>query len=191
VKHRDIARAVLVMFIVVVGFGCGRRESSVQTASTATPTREEIFAAIETRAARYRMEPGFVYALVAAESNFDPRAHNGEACGLLQLTPAAWRAVSSEPFAPAVWDWRANLDAGIDYLAFSRTQLHRKNAFSYPMLLAAFHYGFGYVEDRGFELKRVPVPENEIYRQLWAGNLTPIPLPVSDNKKPAAKTAGE
>src|SRR4051812_30680875 len=135
----------LISAIAVEG-GCGRAERS--RPSQPAPTRSEVFAAIEGRAAKYLLDPAFVYALVAAESNFDPTARNGEACGLLQLKPAAWRTVATTPFEPNVWDWRANLDAGIDYLAYSRAYLHRKNAFSYPLLLAAFHYGLDYMEER-------------------------------------------
>lgn len=123
------------------------------------------------------MEPAFIYALVAAESNFDARAQNGEARGLMQLKPAAWRAVSAVPYATAVWDWRQNIEMGIDYLAYSRSYLHRKTTFSYPRLLAAFHYGIDYLEARNFDVRRVPVPDNEIYRKLWRGNLTPIAAP--------------
>ena len=47
------------------------------------PTRPEIWAAIQPLAARYRIAPGFIYALVAAESDFNPRARNGQARGLL------------------------------------------------------------------------------------------------------------
>ncbi len=148
-----------------------------ERASLPPPTRAEIWAAIQQPAARYRIDPAFIYALVAAESNFDPHAANGEARGLLQLKPAAWHAVSRDPYEPAVWDWRANLAAGIDYLAYSRSYLHRKTTFSYPLLLAAFHYGLDYVEERGFDVKRVPVPDNAIYCQLWAGNLAPVSPP--------------
>ena len=141
------------------------------------PTRAEIWAAIQAPAARYRIDPAFIYALVAAESNFNPRAANGDARGLLQLKPSAWRAVSREPYDSAVWDWRTNLATGIDYLAYSRSYLHKKTNFSYPLLLAAFHYGLDYVEERGFDPSRVPIPDTAIYRQLWAGNLAPVPAP--------------
>jgi soluble lytic murein transglycosylase-like protein len=172
---------------------CHRKEPSARDIRAEAPNRSEIFAAIEARAARYRLEPAFVYALVAAESNFEPRARNGDASGLMQLKPGAWRCVSTAPFEPTVWDWRANLDAGIDYLAYVRADLHRKSVFSYPLLLAAFHYGLGYVEDRGFDLQRIPVPDNVIYRQLWAGDLAPVPVPsgATGNKKPAGETAGK
>jgi soluble lytic murein transglycosylase-like protein len=169
-------RPAVVFLLCGLVLGCSRRES--ESIPATPPTRAEVFAAIEPQAARYRLDPAFIYALVAAESNFNPRARNGEARGLLQLKPAAWRTVADAPYEPTVWDWRANLTAGIDYLAYTRAYLHKKDAFSYPRLLAAFHYGLDYVEDRRFDLGRIAVPDNEIYRQLWAGNLAPVPLPV-------------
>jgi soluble lytic murein transglycosylase-like protein len=157
--------------------GCSPR-SLRDAVDTPPPSRTEIWAAIQPLAERYRMEPAFIYALVAAESNFDPRVRNGEARGLLQLTPRAWRMVSVAPYEPTVWDWRANLAAGIDYLAYSRSYLHKKTTFSYPLLLAAFHYGLDYVEARQFDVSRVAVPASPIYRELWRGNLAPVPAPL-------------
>ena len=137
----------------------------------------QIVTAIQPLAERYRMEPALVYALVAAESNFNPRARHGEARGLLQLKPGAWRAVSKQPYEPAVWDWRVSLEVGADYLAYSRSYLHKKTTFSYPLLLAVFHYGLDYVEERRFDVNRVPVPDHPIYRELWRGNLAPVAPP--------------
>lgn len=185
-----MARLICALVLSIAFGGCSR---SGDVEAAPRPARTEIWAFIESRAAHYRLEPAFVYALVAAESNFDPRARNGEACGLLQIKPVAWREVSTAPFEPGVWDWRTNLEVGIDYLAFTRAYLHRKNVFSYPLLLAAFHYGIEQVENRGFDVRQVTIPKNEIYRQLWAGSLAPIPPPVSTesgNKKPAAEAAG-
>ncbi len=156
--------------------GCGRREAVVE--QPPPPTKAEIWAAIQPRAVRYRMDPAFIYALVAAESNFDHKAKNGSARGLMQLMPGAWKAVSSRPYEPTVWDWRANLEAGIDYLAYTRSYLQRRKVpFSYPVLLASFHYGLDYMEERGFDASRVAVPDNAIYRDLWRGNLTPVAPP--------------
>lgn len=163
-------RTVGLILIVACLAGCSRR-------APAPPTRDEIWAAIQPRAERYRIEPAFIYALFAAESNFDPAARYGDARGLMQIKPAAWRAVSTAPYEPTVWDWRANLEAGIDYLAYSRAYLHRKTTFSYPLLLAAFHYGLDHVESRGFDINRIEVPPNDIYRQLWSGNLEPVATP--------------
>jgi soluble lytic murein transglycosylase-like protein len=166
----------LVLGLMLAGLpGCRRAEPVV---AQPLPTRQEIWAAIQPRAERYRMDPAFIYALVAAESNFDPRARNGSARGLLQLQPAAWRTVSSQPYEPTIWDWRTNLETGIDYLAYTRSTLQRKGVpFSYPVLLASFHYGLGYMEDRGFDAARVRVPDNAVYRELWAGRLNPLPVP--------------
>jgi soluble lytic murein transglycosylase-like protein len=169
-------RAIRILSVVLVLAGCSRHSGPAGNLSP-PPTRVEIWAAIQQPAARYRMDPAFVYALVAAESNFDATARNGSACGLLQLKPAAWHAVSTAPYDPTVWDWRVNLAVGIDYLAYSRSYLHRKTEFSYPLLLASFHYGLDYVEERGFDVRRIPVPDNPIYRRLWEGNLTPVPPP--------------
>ena len=157
---------------------CARR-APTDLAAAAPPTRAEIWAAIQPLAARYRLEPAFIYALVIAESNGDPRAHNGDARGLMQLKPGAWRAASPAPYEPTVWEWRANLTAGVDYLAYSRSYLHQQRGvtFSYPLLLAAFHYGLDYVEARRFDVSRVPVPDHPIYRELWRGNLKPVPPP--------------
>ena len=169
----------LVFLAVLGGFtGCSRRSASDAVAAP-PPTRTEIWAAIQPIAGRYRLEPAFIYALVAAESNFNPRARNGDARGLLQLKPRAWRAVSSAPYEPAVWDWRANLSAGVDYLAYARNCLHqqREVTFSYPLLLAAFHYGLDYVEERRFDVRQMTVPDNAVYAELWRGNLAPVAPP--------------
>jgi soluble lytic murein transglycosylase-like protein len=141
------------------------------------PTKAEIWEAIQPLAQRYRIAPDFIYALVAAESNFDPRAQNGEARGLLQIKPRAWRTVSKIPYDEAVWDWRTNLTVGIEYLAYSRAYLHKKTEFSYPLLLAAFHYGLEYVEDEHFDVSGIDPPDNVIYRMLWNGDLAPVSPP--------------
>ena len=153
--------------------GCSRKEAAAPDPAT----RETIWAAIQPLAERYRMDPAFIYALVAAESNFDPAARNGEARGLMQIKPAAWRTVSREPYEPGVWAWRQNLAAGVDYLAWCRSYLHRKQKFSYPLLLASFHYGIDYVEARDFNLRRLDPPDSAIYQELWRGNLTPVAPP--------------
>jgi hypothetical protein len=76
-----------------------------------------------------------------------------------------------------VWSWRTNLSTGIDYLAFCRSSLHAKGVFSYPLLLASFHYGYEYVEEHHFDLGAIPIPANTIYQKLWAGDLTPVSRP--------------
>ncbi len=158
---------------LLLAVGCGRKD----TAAPDPATRETVWLAIQPLAERYRMDPAFIYALVAAESNFDPKARNGEARGLLQIKRGAWRTVSRESYEENVWSWRQNLAAGVDYLAWCRSHLHQKRKFSYPLLLASFHHGLDYVEARDFDLDRLDPPDNPIYRALWRGNLAPVPPP--------------
>jgi soluble lytic murein transglycosylase-like protein len=172
---------LLAVVVLVVLAGCAVRREPVD--------RREVWHALQPQAARYRLDPVFLYALVAAESNFDARARQGEARGLLQLTPAAWAVVSPRPYEPTVWDWRANLEAGIDYLAWCRHALHARGKFSDRLLLAAFHYGFDYVEDRDFDERRLPRPSGSIYRELWAGRTRPVPPPEAETPG-AGATAG-
>jgi soluble lytic murein transglycosylase-like protein len=171
--NRRIFQGVLVLAGMLSVAGCGRQEP----AAADPATRESVWVAIQPLAQRYRMDPAFVYALVAAESNFDPQARNGEARGLMQIKPGAWKTVRREPYEPAVWNWRKNLEAGVEYLAWCRSYLHQKEKFSYPLLLASFHYGLDHIEARDFNLRRLDPPDSAIYRELWAGNLAPVPPP--------------
>ncbi len=166
------ARLLILVLLACLAAACGRKEAASDPA-----TRETVWTAIQPLAARYRMDPAFIYALVAAESDFDPQARNGEARGLMQIKPGAWRTVSRESYEPNVWAWRKNLTAGVDYLAWCRSYLHRKQKFSYPLLLASFHYGIDYVEARDYNLRRLDTPDSPIYRELWRGNLAPVPPP--------------
>jgi soluble lytic murein transglycosylase-like protein len=174
-----MSRLFLTLLLGLLFAACSRKDAASDLAAAQPPTRAEIWTEIQPLAARYRLEPAFIYALVFAESNGDPRARNGDACGLMQIKPAAWRAVSKAPYESKVWDWHANLAAGVDYLAYARSYLHKQRGvtFSYPLLLAAFHYGLDYVEARQFDVNRVAVPDNAIYRELWRGNLTPVSPP--------------
>jgi len=162
----------MILLAALVG-GCWRETTKTEKALS----RAEVWREIQPLADRYRIDATFIYALVAAESNFDPRATNGEARGLMQLKPVAWRTVRTDPYEPGVWEWKRNLAAGVEFLAWCRSYLHQKQKFSYPLLLAAFHYGVDYVEDRDFNLRRVDPPDNPLYRELWRGNLSPLRPP--------------
>ena len=139
--------------------------------------RREIWAAVQPMATARRIDPLFVYALVKLESNFDPHAKRGEARGLLQIKPRAWKAVSRLPYATGVWDWRTNLAVGMDGLAAMKRALTEKGVFSYPLLWASYHYGLDYTEAHGFDMSRIPRPADPISYKLWAGEIHPIGPP--------------
>jgi soluble lytic murein transglycosylase-like protein len=158
--------------------GCAPRTGHAPADSPATlEARRAIWAAIQPMAAARGLEPGFVYALVKAESNFDPHAHRGEGRGLMQIKPDSWKAVTSLPYDPAVWDARANLGAGIDALAALRQRLTDKGVSSYPMLWAGYRYGFDYIEARGFDPSRIPPPSDPVALELWSGAVQPVAPP--------------
>jgi soluble lytic murein transglycosylase-like protein len=165
-----VKRALPFLALAVLLAGCPVRRELVD--------RRDVWRAIQEPAARYRLDPTLIYALVAAESGFDARARNGDARGLLQLKPGSWATVSARPYEPAVWDWQANLEAGIDYLAWCRHALHARGHFSEHLLLASFHYGFDRVEASGFDERRLSPPGGRLYREMWRGNLRPLAPPT-------------
>jgi soluble lytic murein transglycosylase-like protein len=139
--------------------------------------RREVWATIQPMAREEGIDPAFVYAIVKLESDFNPRASKGEARGLMQIKPRTWKQVSDVPYDPGAWDPRTNLKVGIDGLASIKRRLQSRGVFSYPLLWAAFHYGFDYVQERGFDMSRIPRPSDPISRSLWDGDIHPVETP--------------
>ena len=171
---RWIQPAGVGLFIVVLASGLllHRRVSPGSHA-----IEREVWDAIQPEAERAHLDAGFVYSLVAAESNFDPYAARANARGLMQLTPEAWASVSRIPYPGAVWDWQISLGVGINRLADLRRKLTASGAFSYPMLLVAYQHGLEFVAARKFDPRKMPRPDGPIARRLFAGELHPVPPP--------------
>ncbi|WP_370526438.1 lytic transglycosylase domain-containing protein [Caulobacter sp. RHG1] len=101
--------------------------------------------AVEEAAARFRLPPSWIYAVIAAESGGDARAVSPKgAMGLMQLMPATWRALSAEHGLGAdPFDRRSNVLAGAAYLR----ELYDR--FGADGFLAAYNAGPGrYAEAR-------------------------------------------
>ena len=81
---------------IIVVAGCAPRAgNSPADAPGAVEARREIWAEIQTLCAQRGLEPGFVYALVKVESDFDPHASRGEGRGAARPSAAQARAGSA------------------------------------------------------------------------------------------------
>jgi hypothetical protein len=140
--------------------------------------KREIWREVNRVAPQYQLDPGFVYSIIFAESSFNPRAETHVARGLMQLTRQAWEQVSDLPYRQA-WNWKTNIQVGCAYLAWCRERFVRNGRQpTYPLLAAAYHYGFGKVLSRGFDMKVLGEHSNHTYRKLFAGELQPVPAPA-------------
>lgn len=116
------------------------------------PAAQPLQAAVEDAAARHRLDPKLLHALVAVESSYQARAISPVgAGGLTQLMPATARELGvADRFDPV-----SNLTGGADYLA---RQLLRFG--DVRLALAAYNAG----PERVARLGRVPnFPETQAY----------------------------
>ncbi len=124
----------------------------VQAAGPATDLRARPFAALISAVAdRHGVDARLVHAIVAVESDYQPRARsNRGAKGLMQLMPATARQYAlRDPFDP-----KSNLEAGVRHL---KDLLSR---FDLSLALAAYNAGEGTVrQHRGVP----PYPETRFY----------------------------
>ena len=98
------------------------------------PTTAEILAHIEEVAARHRVDPRLVAAIVAVESEFNPRAVSRRgAQGLMQLMPATAASLDVEDS----FDIQENLDGGVRHLRVLMQRYHN----DLPLVLAAYNAG--------------------------------------------------
>lgn len=146
--------------------------SDKSQASQAVPSWR-VWREVQAQARAAAIDPGFVYAIIWAESSLRPKAESSVARGMMQLTEAAWTSVSNRPYWQA-WDWRVNISVGIDYLAYCRNQLESAGQFSYPLLAASYRYGPSHVRLNGYDMNRIRHPDNPIYVALFAGEMRPV-----------------
>jgi soluble lytic murein transglycosylase-like protein len=158
--------------------GCAPRKGLIPADPLRTlAARKEIWAAIQPLARAHQLDPGFIYALVKLESNFDAHAQKGMARGLLQIKPEVWNEVTRLPYENLAWEWRTNLGVGVERLARLRDKLVAHGTFSYPLLWASYHYGYDYVETHGFEIERIAEPSDPVSYRIWSGDVHPLDPP--------------
>jgi hypothetical protein len=136
---------------------------------------ELVWSKVKQEAAIYDLEPAFVYAIVFAESSFRPHARNTGGNGIMQVSEVTWRDMTDLNYEQ-VWDWRVNIEVGTAYLGWCKNYLERKNKFSYPLLAACYNKGPDHVRKNNFNIEKVGITSNVVYRELFKGNLAPVSL---------------
>lgn len=140
------------------------------------PGQEQIWRYVERESARHGLNPDFVYAIIFAESSFNPDADSGYARGLMQMSEGAWQTVERSSWDDA-YDWKRNIRAGTAYLAWIKGELEKDGHFSYPVLAASYRFGLNKVKAAYYNTARLPSTRNLTYQQLFAGKLNPVPRP--------------
>ncbi|MET1755801.1 lytic transglycosylase domain-containing protein [Novosphingobium sp. RD2P27] len=111
---------------------------------------------IRTVAARYKIDPLFLHAMVDTESGYKPEARSRVgALGLMQIMPATGAGLGVDRLAllsPA-----ANLDAGARHLK----QLQKRYGHKFDLILSAYNAGAGAVERYGNKVP--PYAETQAY----------------------------
>jgi soluble lytic murein transglycosylase-like protein len=117
-------------------------------------TPEELEAHIVKAAARYRIPPALVRAIMHAESNFDSHALSPRgASGLMQLMPDT----ASEMYVKDIFDSRDNIEGGVRYLRVLA------NLFNGDMVKMVAAYNAGPEAVRKFGGQVPPFPETQAY----------------------------
>ncbi len=130
-------------------------------------------------ALHYGIQPGFVHAVIKAESNYNPRAISPKgALGLMQLMPRTARRFGVEHvFNPA-----ENLEGGVRYLRYLM-DLYDRDPQKWVLSLAAYNAGEGAVDRFGgvppyWETRRYVRRVSQLWdRYKTAFPLTPAPAP--------------
>lgn len=118
-----------------------------------TAQKKQIMAIVQRLAPQYGVHPGLAYAVIRAESNFDPSAVSDKnAQGLMQLIPeTAARFKVRQPLDP-----EQNIRGGLSYLRWLLAYFKG----DVPLVVAAYNAGEGAVErHRGVP----PYPETQGY----------------------------
>lgn len=107
-------------------------------------------------AARHRIDPFFLHALVATESSYRPQAvSRAGALGLMQIMPGTGARLGAD--RSALLDPAANLDAGARHLK----QLQSRYGRDFALILGAYNAGEGAVARYGNHVP--PYPETRHY----------------------------
>jgi len=163
--------------VLLSAFGCSRPEER-------KIPPEEVWQFIVRETRSHHIDPGFVFALAMAESSLNAYAvsSNGSARGMMQMSEAAWNDVTRRSWRHA-YNWKTNLRMAIRYLALQRERLIDEGQFNYMRLAGAYRWGYGTLRQANFDVNRLPPSTNRIYREIFSGNIRPVPEPARLEKR--------
>ncbi len=128
---------------------------------------------VEKYSAEYNIPDYIVYAIIDVESNFDPLASSGEAYGLMQMTPATFRWLSSNEhlgdnlYTTSLFEPDISIRYGCYYLRYLFDKFQKLDT-----VLAAYNAGEGNVtkwlnnpeySNGDGTLKKIPFKETRSY----------------------------
>lgn len=148
-----------------------------------TAQKKQIMAIVQRLAPQYGVHPGLAYAVIRAESNFDPAAVSSKnAQGLMQLIPeTAARFKVTQPLDP-----EQNIRGGLAYLRWLLAYFKG----DVPLVVAAYNAGEGAVD----RFKGVPpYPETQGYvkriQEVFSLPLHPFDARITAPSRELAHTA--
>ncbi|MBI4567405.1 MAG: lytic transglycosylase domain-containing protein [Planctomycetes bacterium] len=153
-RRRPFARALLLLALLAAAFSAAYAATDWLRAPR--PLAGDQQALVRAAAAEFRLEPEFVFAVIAAESKGDPTARSSaDARGLMQLLPRTAEYVAGKcrlPYdgADDLYDPAVNIRLGCAYLAM----LERQFGPDKRLILAAYNWGPGNVSKQQRENPR-------------------------------------
>lgn len=151
--------------------GCGREE-------VRKIPPETVWDFIERETRKHHLDPGFIFAIAMAESSLNAHAvsSNGSARGIMQMSEDAWTDVTRRSWRHA-YNWKTNIRMAIRFMLVNRDRLVAEGKFNYPRLAGAYRFGYGTLRQANFDVTRLPPSTNLIYREIFSGNIRPVPTP--------------
>jgi hypothetical protein len=134
VSEREVVPSALAVMAAAEEDDTAEEQEQEEEAPPPRPTPAEIMTHIEAVAARHRVPAKLVAAIVAVESEWNPRAVSRRgAQGLMQLMPATAASLDVQDS----FDLQENLDGGVRHLRVLMARYHN----DLPLVLAAYNAG--------------------------------------------------
>lgn len=170
-KTYTVAILAVIVFAVAFGFLLDFIITKVEYATYKKP--EEYQAYVSEYAKEYDVPEHIIYAVIKAESGFDPEARSGAgALGLMQLMPVTFEDLTDNHLreyldSSKLYDPKVNIRYGVYYLSY----LYRMFG-NWDVVFAAYNGGLGnvreWLEDKqyssdGRTLENIPIKETRNY----------------------------